>query len=72
MPGGTKEGYDAIEKIVTKVAAQVDDGPCVTYVGPGTNPPLQPPLPFVQSIHDCPHCSPGGCLFPVISASIIP
>ncbi|BDA43118.1 6-phosphogluconate dehydrogenase, decarboxylating 1 [Coccomyxa sp. Obi] len=35
MPGGTKEGYDAIEKIVTKVAAQVDDGPCVTYVGPG-------------------------------------
>ncbi|CAL8468885.1 g8426 [Coccomyxa elongata] len=35
MPGGTREGYDAIEKIVTKVAAQVDDGPCVTYVGPG-------------------------------------
>lgn len=35
MPGGTKEGYDAISKIVEKVAAQVDDGPCVTYIGPG-------------------------------------
>lgn len=35
MPGGTKEAYDAIEPIVTKIAAQVDDGPCVTYVGPG-------------------------------------
>ena len=42
MPGGTKEGYDAIEKIVTKVAAQVDDGPCVTYVGPGAaHPPYE-------------------------------
>jgi 6-phosphogluconate dehydrogenase len=35
MPGGTKEAYDAIEPIVTKIAAQVDDGPCVTFVGPG-------------------------------------
>ncbi|NJR66414.1 MAG: decarboxylating NADP(+)-dependent phosphogluconate dehydrogenase [Leptolyngbyaceae cyanobacterium CRU_2_3] len=35
MPGGTKEAYDAIEPIVTKIAAQVDDGPCVTYIGPG-------------------------------------
>ncbi|MGD1902268.1 MAG: decarboxylating NADP(+)-dependent phosphogluconate dehydrogenase [Geitlerinemataceae cyanobacterium] len=34
MPGGTKEAYDAIEPIVTKIAAQVDDGPCVTYIGP--------------------------------------
>jgi 6-phosphogluconate dehydrogenase len=35
MPGGTKAAYDAIEPIVTKIAAQVDDGPCVTYIGPG-------------------------------------
>lgn len=35
MPGGSKEGYDAIAHIVEKVAAQVDDGPCVTYIGPG-------------------------------------
>ena len=35
MPGGTKAAYESIEPIVTKIAAQVDDGPCVTYVGPG-------------------------------------
>jgi 6-phosphogluconate dehydrogenase len=35
MPGGSREGYEAIEAIVSKVAAQVDDGPCVTYIGPG-------------------------------------
>jgi 6-phosphogluconate dehydrogenase len=35
MPGGTEAGYREIEPIVTKIAAQVDDGPCVTYVGPG-------------------------------------
>ncbi len=35
MPGGTKEAYEAIEPILTKIAAQVDDGPCVTYIGPG-------------------------------------
>ena len=35
MPGGTKASYDAIEKLVRKMAAQVDDGPCVTYIGPG-------------------------------------
>ncbi|PPT08037.1 6-phosphogluconate dehydrogenase decarboxylating [Geitlerinema sp. FC II] len=34
MPGGTREAYEAIEPIVTKIAAQVDDGPCVTYIGP--------------------------------------
>lgn len=34
MPGGTKEAYAEIEPIVTKIAAQVDDGPCVTYIGP--------------------------------------
>ena len=35
MPGGTKAAYESIEPIVTKIAAQVDDGPCVTYIGPG-------------------------------------
>lgn len=35
MPGGSEEAYHYIEKIVTKVAAQVDDGPCVTYIGSG-------------------------------------
>lgn len=35
MPGGTKAAYDAIEPLVRKMAAQVEDGPCVTYIGPG-------------------------------------
>ena len=35
MPGGSRAAYDAIEPIVTKIAAQVDDGPCVTYIGQG-------------------------------------
>ena len=35
MPGGTKEAYSHIKDIVEKVAAQVNDGPCVTYIGPG-------------------------------------
>ena len=35
MPGGTRAAYESIESIVRKIAAQVDDGPCVTYIGPG-------------------------------------
>jgi 6-phosphogluconate dehydrogenase len=35
MPGGTKTAYEYLSPILTKIAAQVDDGPCVTYVGPG-------------------------------------
>lgn len=35
MPGGTKSSYEYLEPILTKIAAQVEDGPCVTYVGPG-------------------------------------
>jgi 6-phosphogluconate dehydrogenase len=35
MPGGSAEAYKYIEPIVTKVAAQVDDGPCVMYIGDG-------------------------------------
>lgn len=35
MPGGTLSAYEEIETMVSKMAAQVDDGPCVTYIGPG-------------------------------------
>jgi 6-phosphogluconate dehydrogenase len=35
MPGGTKAAYDNLEPILVKIAAQVSDGPCVTYIGPG-------------------------------------
>ena len=35
MPGGTRAAYESIEPIVQKIAAQVDDGPCVTYIGSG-------------------------------------
>jgi 6-phosphogluconate dehydrogenase len=35
MPGGTRSAYDAIESLVSRMAAQVEDGPCVTYIGPG-------------------------------------
>ena len=35
MPGGTESGYRDLEPILTKIAAQVDDGPCVTYIGSG-------------------------------------
>jgi len=35
MPGGTQTAYQELEPILTKIAAQVDDSPCVTYVGPG-------------------------------------
>ena len=35
MPGGTKTAYTNLEPILTKIAAQVDDGPCVTYIGQG-------------------------------------
>ena len=35
MPGGTPEAYKFLQPIVEKVSAQTEDGPCVTYVGPG-------------------------------------
>ena len=35
MPGGTKSSYQYLEPIFKKIAAQVDDGACVTYCGPG-------------------------------------
>lgn len=33
MPGGRKEAYEALENILTKIAAQVDNEACVTYIG---------------------------------------
>ncbi|KAJ8764899.1 hypothetical protein K2173_010364 [Erythroxylum novogranatense] len=35
MPGGSFEAYSNIKDILEKVAAQVEDGPCVTYIGEG-------------------------------------
>ena len=35
MPGGAEAAYRAVEPVLRAVAAQVEDGPCVTYVGPG-------------------------------------
>jgi len=34
MPGCTREVYDLLAPIITKCAAQVDDGACTTYLGP--------------------------------------
>lgn len=34
MPGCSEEAYAALEPILSKIAAQVADGPCVTYLGP--------------------------------------
>lgn len=33
MPGGPRAGFDAMEPIITKVAAQTDFGACTTYIG---------------------------------------
>ncbi len=46
MPGGTKTSYDAIESLLNKMAAQVEDGPCVTYIGPGGSGH------FVKTVHN--------------------
>lgn len=35
MPGGPKEAYEHLKPVLTAIAAQVDDGPCVTYIGEG-------------------------------------
>jgi 6-phosphogluconate dehydrogenase len=34
MPGGPKEAYEQLRPVWEKIAAKVDDGPCVTYIGP--------------------------------------
>ena len=46
MPGGTKTSYDSIESLLTKMAAKVEDGPCVAYVGPGGSGH------FVKTVHN--------------------
>ena len=35
MPGGDREAYEHIRPIWEAIAAKVDGGPCVTYIGPG-------------------------------------
>lgn len=35
MPGGPRAAYEALEPMLRSIAAQVDDGPCVTYIGTG-------------------------------------
>jgi len=35
MPGGSSDAYKAIQPILEKVSAQVNDGPCVMYIGEG-------------------------------------
>src|SRR3989440_3960980 len=35
MPGGDRDAYEQIRPIWEANAAKVDDGPCVTYIGPG-------------------------------------
>ena len=34
MPGGDKDAYEKVAPILTKIAAQVNDDPCCTYIGP--------------------------------------
>lgn len=36
MPGGQREGWERMQPVLEKVAAQTDDGPCVAYLGPGS------------------------------------
>ncbi|NIP73211.1 MAG: NADP-dependent phosphogluconate dehydrogenase, partial [Gammaproteobacteria bacterium] len=31
---GPREGYDNLAPALERIAAQTDDGPCVTYIGP--------------------------------------
>jgi len=35
MPGGPLAAYKVVEPILIKIAAQVNDGPCVTHIGEG-------------------------------------
>jgi 6-phosphogluconate dehydrogenase len=34
MPGGTREAYEAVGKILRDISAKVGDDPCCTYIGP--------------------------------------
>ncbi len=35
MPGGPRDAYASLEPVLTRIAAQVSDGPCCAYMGPG-------------------------------------
>ncbi|MBI3912207.1 MAG: NADP-dependent phosphogluconate dehydrogenase [Armatimonadetes bacterium] len=35
MPGGPRDAVETLMPILTRIAAQTDEGPCVTYIGPG-------------------------------------
>jgi 6-phosphogluconate dehydrogenase len=35
MPGGPRQGYLRLAPLLERIAAQVEDGPCCTYIGPG-------------------------------------
>ncbi|MCC6485059.1 MAG: NADP-dependent phosphogluconate dehydrogenase [Armatimonadetes bacterium] len=35
MPGGKREAYQRLERVLTDVAARAEGEPCVTYLGPG-------------------------------------
>lgn len=37
MPGGDKEAYEFVKPVLEKIAAHVDNDPCVTYIGPGAS-----------------------------------
>lgn len=34
MPGGERKAYEDLRRVLEAIAAQVDDGPCVTHCGP--------------------------------------
>ena len=36
MPGGNKDGYAELKNILEKIAAQTEDGPCVSFTGNGS------------------------------------
>jgi len=46
MPGGTRQAYEDIRSLVERMAAKVEDGPCVTYIGPGGSGH------FVKTVHN--------------------
>ncbi len=35
LPGGQKEAYEMVKDILTRIAAQIKEGPCCAYIGPG-------------------------------------
>lgn len=37
MPGGDKEAYEFVKPVLDKIAAHVNNEPCVTYIGPGAS-----------------------------------